>query len=358
MAQNALRPFRMGTRRRLQVTQNIQLSGWETADTPITAFQLDKTGFLSALWLVIRGDVDFVGGAAALNAQGFGAFFRSININANLGSSAIWQTSGIGAVVASRGMNAMGPRAVISALTEGVDRTYAYAIRIPIAANDTDQMTLGAINLQDPQIQVNVNLVLAALNSVLVPVGTLANAAATLTVVQEYWDIPDPRAFAMPARSIVRTLEDPNPVALAAGENIYQMPRLGTLLQYWQIITINAIRATLAQVDSIQLRLNKTTYLETIPPYVLAAIAAYNYGAMVGGGLLGASNVPSDIPMNIEPGVFVRDYWHSTGIMNAGDSRDFLDTEEITTTEFITNLPAVSGTSNIKHVRRVAQMLG
>lgn len=355
----ALRSFREGTRRHFQPVQTFAISGWETAEQKVPAFTMDKTGFLSAIWVTIKGEVDFVVAAATLNVEGLAALFSSINVSTNLGSAAVIDASGPGVALASRGHMPGGPRGRVSALTAGVDRTFEYALRIPISANDGDMFGLGAINLQDPQVQMNVRLTLAALNTVFVPGGggSLANAAATIQVTQEFWEVPDPSKFLMPPRSIVRTLEDfMNPIVV--GENIYEVPRLGTMLQYHAAVVLNGVRATLDQITSLKLRLNKSVYIEELTPREIAAIAAYNYPALYGAGVVGAANVPSDVPSLLEPGALTRDYWHAMELMGAGDLRDALDTEEVTTTEYIVTIASgVAGTSFIRHVRRVAQML-
>lgn len=356
-----LRPFRQGTRRHWQRVQTVVGSTSATVAQALQPILLPKTGMLAGLWLCVTGAFTSPAAGDTLAVDGLAAIFNRITVTANLGSANVVDASGKGVETASRFARAKGPRGTVSALAAGAN-TFTYNLFVPISANSGSNFEIGLINLQDPQIQVFLNITQAALNSVFVPVnGAQTNSAITTTfdVFIEYYEIPDPTRFALPPRSIVRTLEDLQG-ALVVGDNIYQMPRMGTLLDYAQICIFNSISATAAQVQSLKLRFNKTNVVEERSGQLSLAITNYLYPDVPVASTGTVAPTYSEAPAGFQPGVFDWSYWAAQGIPNSGDLRDAIDTEEIVTTEFINTVATgttIVATDTIRHVRRIAQML-
>lgn len=357
----ALRPFRQGTRRHWQRVQTIANPFVAAASANVTPLLLPKVGMLSALWLMCSIAFTSPAAGAALGVDGLAGAYQQIAVTANLGSAAIVQGSGKGVETASRFLNPMGPRATLSGLAAGAQTAF-HAMRVPIGANNGRNFELGLINLQDPQIQVYINLQLQALNVIFPPVnGAQTNVAtsSSIDIFYEYFEIGDPNVFALPPRAIVRTLEDLQ-TGLIVGDNIYQMPRLGTLLNYAQVQVFNSIASTPAQVTSLKMRFNKTNVIEERSSQLSQAINSYDYGMLPVAETGTAAPTYSENPAGLQPGVFAWDFWHAEGLNSSGDLRDAVDTEEITTLEFIATIAAgttLVATDSIRHVRRVVQVL-
>lgn len=355
-----LRPFRQGTRRHFQRVTTVTLNN-PTNATVVPPILLPKVGMLSAIWIMLRGGFTSPAAGDALGVDGIAALFQRIQLTANLGSAAIIDASGKSLESISRFQGPFGPRANVSGLGVGA-QTFNYAMRVMVGANSGRNFELGLINLQDPQIQVLLNLSMNGVDSAFVPItGGQHNSAVSYTadVFYEYYEIPDPSIFALPPRAIVRTLED-LATGLIVGDNIYQMPRLGTLLNYCQLITLNSVAATPAEIGAFKIRFNKTNVIEERSSDLALAINDYDYGILPSAETGTVTPTYSEGQLGFNPGIFAFDFWRAEGINSSGDLRDAIDTEEITTTEFITNVvtgTTVVGTDTIRHVRRVVQIL-
>jgi hypothetical protein len=360
-ARRPLRPFRQGTRRHWQRVLTIANPLTAAAPAVLNPVAMPKVGMLSAIWLLCS--IAFTSPAAGdtLGTDGLAGMFSRIQLTANLGSAAIVDASGRGVEIASRMSRANGPRALVSGLGTGA-QTATYALKVPVGANSGRNFELGLINLQDPQVQVFLNLQVNALNTIFPPInGAQTNVAtsSSIDIFYEYYEIGDPTVFALPPRAIVRTLED-LATGLVVGDNVYLMPRLGTLLDYAQIIILNSLNASAANITSLKMRFNKTNVVEERSSQLSQAITDYGYDAVPTQLTGTVAPAYAEGPAGLQPGVFDYAFWSAEGINNSGDLRDAVDTEEITTTEFITTVAAgvaVQNTDTIRHVRRVVQVL-
>lgn len=353
-------PFRQGTRKRRQYLTTYNYTGSAAGQRP-TPFTLPQTGFLSRLLLVAHGGIDSSGAGGALGVDGLAGLFNRVTVTANLGSASLFDCSGPGMETAARWENPYAADGAPFAPATTAASPYLYAAPINIAMNRKKQFYYGLINLQDPQMQVQLSIVFNPLTSVT----TLATAGGTssinVDVYMEYFEAPDPTQFQYPPLAISRTLEEQFPTAPIVGQNIYTVPRLGVMTNFGLIAYANSARITAANMQEIDIRLNKTDTIEQRSGLLQALLDATDYGLVEG-------SVPGTAAMSRltaytqqQAGVFSWYGWNATDVPDNGDFRDALDTLEVTTMEILATYAAgttVVATDTIRVVRRVLQVLG
>jgi len=352
-----LRPFRQGTRLRRQYLTSFSYDGSAGQRQP-TPYQLPKTGYAARLWLEAAGTIDQSGAGGSLGVDGLAGLFQSINLSANLGSASIFQASGAGADVAARWGGGSRPVSAPFSLATTSASPYSYTVPINIAMNMKRQFNMGLINLQDPEVQVLLALQFNPLTSVASLATSGGTSSITVKVWMEYFEVPNPAQYAQPPRLIARTLEELWPTATQVGDNIYQVPRLGVMTDFSAIAYANSARMTNAAMNQLDLRLNKTLYVETRNGLLQPALDADAFGPVPG--VVPGAAVAYGGNTNVQPGVFGWYGWNATDVPDNGDFRDALNTEEVTTTEFILNVATgttVVSTDQIRAVRRVLQAL-
>lgn len=328
MAQRQLLPFRYNTRQRRKMVQAPQ--ALSTALNGVVNFQLDRVGLLNYLLLVVRGTVTLSSGGAFADL-GPWSIINRVRVDLNLGNMNLVDISGyhlyqINKMLfrgwAPNGAGNFTPNAnAFSAPVASGANAWVMPLIIPISANPGSMFDVGMISLQAPEVQVNVQIRLAAAGADFVTNFTsLTNA--TIELHQCYFEYPDPRAVMLPPGQIVRTIEFQQPIS-ATGANIYTVDRQGALMQAMSVIRANGARTD--ALDSYQLvaNINDTIYSEI--PVLNKIEQEMNYSS------------PSDT------GVFSLDLWHSGENPSSGDSRDIIDTEVLTTLQLIANI--TSGTT-------------
>lgn len=357
-ATKQLLPFRMGTRKRRQYLTSFTYDGTAAKQRP-TPFPLPSTGYLSRLLLVAHGGIDSSGGGGSLGVDGLAGLYNQIVVSANLGSANLFQASGAGADIAARWHGASGPvSATFNPATTSAS-PFSYKLPIDIAMNRKKQFSLGLINLQDPEIQVQLAVTFNPLTSVTSLATSGGTSLITVDVYMEYFEVPDPTAFAQPIRAIARTLEDQFPQSTIVGNNIYQVPRLGVMTDYSSIIYANSARISNANMSEMDIRFNKTDYIETRSGLLQPLLDSTDFGGSPGV-VPGAAPTPG-LDNNIQPGVFTWAGWNATDVPDNGDFRDAIDTLELTTTEIIHIIASgttVVSSDIIRAVRRTFQVLG
>lgn len=358
-AAKQLAPFRQGTRKRRQYLTTYNYTGTTAGQRP-TPFTLPQTGFLSRILLVAHGTVSVSGGSNVLGVDGLAGLFNRITVSMNLGSASVFDASGPGAETAARWENAFAADGSPIGLTNA-DQTYLYALPINIAMNRKKQFYYGLVNLQDPQVQVQLSMVFNPLTSVLSNAVSGSNSSINIDVYMEYFELPDPTVFAYPPRALVRTLEEQFPTAPIVGQNIYTVPRLGVMTNFGIIGYANGARVTPAQMQEIDIRLNKTDTIEQRSGLLQALLDGTDYGLVEGSvpGTAAMARLTAYGPQ--QTGVFSWYGWNATDVPDNGDFRDALDTLEVTTTEILATYASgttVTSTDTIRVVRRVLQVLG
>jgi hypothetical protein len=206
-----------------------------------------------------------------------------------------------------------------------------------VGANQGSNFEAGLINLQSPQIRLTVEPTFCNITDV-APLATAITG--NLFVYYEYYELPDPTRSSYPALNLVRTIEDQQSIN-GTGPNIYTVPRQGTLLHLVHYMRLNNARSE--SYDSAQIRFNFSTF-----PYQVD----HNIMRLRNRELIGR-----DFPT----GAYVHDFWHATEDVSAGDNRDVIDTEKLSTLESIINVSSgaglgVTGTNFFNSVRRIVQV--
>lgn len=336
--QAPLLPLRMGTRQRIQRVATRAFDPGATLE-----FEMPRVGLLAGLFVVANLQVD-TSAASVVNARAPWASVNRFTLSTNQGTASIIDVSGYGAFLTQRtrkrGSDYTGDDSLYKqfvaagALNDVVTKASWF---LPVSVNNGQEFDLGMINLQAPEIQVK----LAVRCGGLADFGTNVTAVSgNIEVYYLYYEIPDPSRYLMPPLAVVRWLEDSQSIN-ATGEQVYTVPRQGTLLNMIHMVEING--ALSDAWDSLALRFNKTDNPYAISQWVQRQLERDRY------------NVAKI------PGVIYWDFFHAYEEVNQGDVRDAIDSEELSTTEAIVNIPSgtVLGANNNKltTLRRFIQVL-
>jgi hypothetical protein len=339
----ALLPFAAGTRLRRQYVGSVRSRRIRAH----ASLQLPRVGMLSRLYVILDGTLT-LSGAGAFADKGPHNIIKRIQLNTNIGSAAIIDVSGYGGAMQSAAFTARlqerrGWRRRHYAVLDLLQREHCGHGRAPLAVGVQRRAESGAELHRWPSEPSG-----AGSDGVRRPSvrrtdgrGFDGNGVCGFAYVYyEYFEIPDPRAFEMPRLALHRTLEEQIPVS-QTGAMIYTLPRMGTLLSMDSILTLNGARSD--SWDSFAVRFNKTDSVYQVDQRWQRIDERYWLG--------------------IEPdvGVIRLDLFHAQEALNAGTSRDAIDTEQLTTLENIVNISAGAtlGASNnsLAVVRRVVQIL-
>jgi hypothetical protein len=341
-----LAPFTAGTRRRIQTIGQYTM----TPGTPIPTITLPQVGFLTKIFLRVEGTITQTAGAATLSPLGYAALFARIRVNANLGSASIVDASAAGIEMSNYWYSpSAGPVKNTYGNAIAANRV-KYGLMVPINANDRSLLQLGMINLQAEQIRVTLDVTPAGIGAYIPAGGGTITPALVLHVAYEYWDVPNPQRYQLPPATISRLLEDQIQIT-TTGEQVYTMPRLGTLAQMTEYFIIagalGALDTATPDITNFKVRANKT---DTLLDYdtKFAEMEEQMFYNTAGGSFM-------------RPGARTWDFFHSgQQERNMGD-RDLIDTEQITTLDFVSTVAStvVPGTTSTRNcVRRVFQSLG
>ena len=316
------------------------------------AIELPHVGLLSKIFLTMTG-TQTLSGAGALADRGPWDLMKRIRVESNQGALALFDCSGYGAFLVS-GITERGWRPDLAGAGSTTPDADIYAAPvasganvwsltwiIPISANGGTNFDTGLINLQSPDLTVTVNLEFGAV----LDASTLATGfVGTVQVGYEYFEMPNPNEVALPAALVVRCLESDMAVVSVGGDgHIYPVPRQGTLLQMFHVLTLNSVRITSA-VDNMIIRLNVTQQLYKLTRREFRVKQRYQTGI--------------EWPL----GVFLWDFFHAEEGVSEGDLRDAIDTEQISTTESVIQIASGAtlgalGTNKLTTIRRIANLL-
>lgn len=351
-AQTQLLPFRTGTRQRRAKVAAIPVTA---AGASLTPQELPRVGMLSRIVIQFRGTVT-LSAAGALTDLGPWALASRIQVQANIGTAAIVDLSGFGAYMIQPLVEEIefrpdvaGPSASMTA-TPNADihaapvangaNTWVLTWVIPIGANTGKEFDIGLVNLQAPETRITVNIAIGQGSDFTSNFSSFTTA--NMHVYYEYYEIPDPRQFAMPMLALVRWLEEQQPIN-ATGDNVYTVPRMGTLLQLLHRVTLNGARIDSPGWDYHRLKFNKTDTVYDAERQWMRVLERIWYGLL---------------PLT---GVLYFDLWHAGSDVSIGDARDAVDAEELSTLESIIgiNTGATLGSNNnvLAQPRRIVQIL-
>lgn len=329
-------------------TQPVPAQAWAAGQT--LSFVLKRVGYLARVWIFIRGTMNLQNNTS-LTALGPWQILNRIKLQFNQGNVTIYDASGYGtflldgliqrgSLMNKAGIGDTSPLATIySAGVSAGNNTWNLAFCLPVAVNMADDgFSTGLLNLQAPEVEVDLQITCGANLDAVTAVGTGTGLAATVYPYVEYFEVPDPNRYLQPAKVFHRIFEQ-NQAILNTGINTYTLPRLGNLLQLIHYMRIN--NALSAAIDYFELKLNYTDSVFRRDEWLMAAINRQQH----------TQNWPT--------GVYVWDLFNSLQSVGRGSYRDTLNTENVTT--FESNIYVTDGTSlgasgnQINSVRRVVQ---
>lgn len=365
-------PFRYGTvRRRINIGNFVITPG-----SQLPAVLIPQVGMLSRVLFDIEGSYTVATAPlVVLNTDGFDSLFARAQITLNNGSAQIVDLSGIGVNSINQNINTALP--IKRGSPAGVGNvngtqfplalgasTFTYKGFLPVNANNRRQFEMGLINLQAPELRANILLSFNPLASLVTTPANLTLFSATVNLSYEYFEIPDLRVYDMPPLTLVRSIEEA-PIAIAAvGQQIYQLPRLGTMIEYHSVIVLNLLYGSAnAAISEFDIRYNKTDQQYQVFEGDWETYEAELYG--IGINVLQAPTASAATPTSrwqCQTQAITFNLWAAgSELINGGDFRDAIDTEENTTTETITTIKTgttlTPGKDNLFHVRRVVQRI-
>ncbi len=340
-------PFRYGTvRRRINIgNYAIALGG------AIPSIQIPQVGMLARVLVDIEGTYTKANATGTNLLDGYDAIVSRARVGLNNGSANIVDVSGVGINIINKDLNKSLPIKRGLVTTAGA-QTFTYKFILPVNANQRRQFEMGLINLQAPELRATVDLSFNPLASIFATAADVTNFAATANVSYEYYEIPDLGMYDLPPLTLVRTIEEA-PVAIAAvGDSLYQIPRLGTMIDYHAVLVLNNVYASvLTNLTQFQWRYNKSDVQYSVNIGDWETYEAELYGG-------GISSTDTFLFAN----ALSFNLWAAGDRpWDGGDFRDAIDTEENTTTESIITVKAGTalnaGKDNFYHVRRVVQRI-
>ncbi len=322
------------------------------ADGGTGSIDLPRVGYLAGVWLNFRGTLN-LGGAGAFADLGPWNLLKRIQISANYGGAALWDTSGFGAFIASSGSypnwiadagdtRSVTPNADVYAagLANG-NNTYSLWYYLPVSLNKGMNFDVGLIMLQSTTVTCTVNLQFGtAVGDVVASLVGGTGMTGNVHVYYDYYEVPDPSEVAQPPLMVVRMLEESKAIQ-AQGEQLYQVPPGGSLIETAMILRLNSLRVD--GFDAIRIYYNKT---ETRFDMERQWLRMYN-------------RIEQGI--HLPTGCFRYDFLttFAPGLVNVGDSQNAIDTEEISQLEIAPNITgALGGSGNeFRVIRRIVQFV-
>lgn len=365
-------PFRYGTVRRRINIGNFTL----TPGSQLPAVLIPQVGMLSRVLFDVEGTYTVATAPLVVaNLDGFDAIFARAQITLNNGSANIVDLSGVGVNTVNQNINTALPIKRGTPLGAGNVNgtqlplalgasTFTYKGILPVNANQRRQFEMGLINLQAPELRATVLMSFNPLTSLVTTVANMTLFAATINLSYEYFEIPDLRQYDLPPLTLVRSIEEA-PIAIAStGQQIYQIPRLGTMIEYHAVLVLNLFYGSAnTAISEFDIRYNKTDQQYQVFEGDWETYEAELYG--IGINVLQAPTPTAATPTSRwqqQTSAITFNLWAAgDATINGGDFRDAIDTEENTTTESIVTIKAGTalnaGKDNLFHVRRVVQRI-
>lgn len=340
-----LQPFRSGTRQRHAKIGYIPFAASQQG-----SYQVPQVGMLSRIIAQLRGTVTF-SNTTTLADQGPWSLVNRLQLNTNIGAALLFDCSGYGAFVLMRtlqrgwspdvaggGSSTTANTDIYAWPTSGSAQAFCLTWEVPVSVNDGGNFETGLINLQSPETRVTMQTTFGALTDG----SSLVTAiTANMYLYYEYYEIGDPRVFALPALTLSRYLEENQPIT-AVGDNVYTVPRMGMLINLIHVVTLNAARSD--SIDSFAVRFNKTDIVYQDDRQWHRVEERRLYGLLP------------------NTGVYYYDFFHAYSEVNRGDTRDGIDTEALTTLESFVTVTSTAtlgnNTNTLKSIRRVLQIIG
>ena len=320
-------PFRYGSRKRLQPIGILPYRAGETV-----SLELPRVGFLAGLLLTFRGSVT---GATSASPRAPYTLINRIRVGLNLGSATIYDVTGWGTYVLGVTNGMYYP---LYQNLNSTPTTISFGLYVPISVNLGDAFSTGLILLQDPQVRATLEILWDQ------PAAAYPGATAgqgNLEVHYVYFEVPPLNRVSAPPLVLHRVLEE-NQAITNTGDNVYVIPRQGTLLQLIHLLELNGQPSR--EWNRYRLILNRVDTILDISQDALFLLD-----------LTAIRNPSFNYPEEVIP----IDLFRAMGATNMGDLRDALDTEAITTMESVVTIApgATLGANNnlLRSIRRFVQ---
>jgi hypothetical protein len=285
-------------------------------------FDLPKTGFLSALTVLITGTL--TGTPSTPNALGMANLIGRVRLIANAGIDIV-NVSGVGYHYGLRDYlgSLVDPVPQASARNAVESGALDLSMYFPIAMNDRDP--IGLINLQNEDTQLRLQVEVNAATQ-------LANdfSALSLTVAPhaEIFSAPvDPKDW--PPFLFAHTMTEEQQTVAAAGDVNWPWPRGGIYAQVLHLLGVGAAGAD--AYSRLTVRIDQTNnIIDATPAYLSRLISRYR----------GRTRVAGVAPIDLLS-------W--SGLGNFGSGRDLIDTRELTD---ITSILVATSAVTMRTVKR------
>lgn len=341
-------PFRYGTVAR---RQTIGTFNW-TPGQAIPTIVVPQVGMFSKVFVDVEAAYTVANAPLVVaTLDGFDALLQRARVTLNNGSANLVDLSGIGIKIINKNEAYGLPIKRGLGLPIGA-QTLTYKFQLPINANSRRQFEMGLINLQAPELRANIDLVFAPTANVFTVPANITYTSATARVSYLFYEIPDPTKYDLPPLTVVRSLEEAPIAVQFVGDQIYQIPRLGTMFEYHAVAVFNNLyinnTAAVPAVTNFAWKYNLTDQ-----PF---SVAIQDWEMI-------------ETLVTDDPGLTFLDnstvsffLWCADNkSRNGGDFRDAIDTEQNTTTQSIVTINAAqalnAGKDNLFHVRRVVQRI-
>lgn len=365
-------PFRFGTvRRRIPIGTFAMTPG-----TQLPAVTIPQVGMISRVLFSVTGTYTVAGAPLVVaNLDGFDSFIARAQVMLNNGSANIVDLSGLGIRAINANINTALP--IKKGSPAGVGNvngtqlplavgasSFVYRGILPINANQRRQFEMGLINLQAPELRATINLVFNPLSQVVTVPANMTLFTANIALSYEYYEIPDPRQYRQPPLTLVRSIEEAPVSITAVGEQTYQIPRLGTMIEYHTVLVLARVYGNAVNsLTEFKVRYNKsdTQYQIFIGDWETYEAELYGIGINVLQAPTPTAATPATRWM-MDTSMLTFNLWAASDpTINGGDFRDAIDTEEQTTTETITTVAPgtvlTAGQDFLFYVRRVVQRI-
>lgn len=335
-------PFRQGSRQRKRQSKATQVIA-SPGIGQRNIFELEKVGMLNFLVLKVSGTVNLTG-AGTFGQGGPWALVDRIRVDLNLSNMNLVDIDGPMAYHMSRqmfrgwaldggGMYVPNPAAYSAPVASG-DNQWILPFFIPISANPGSVFDTGMINMQAPEVQVNVEVRFNPVGTNIVDTfNSFSNGL--IEVHQCYFSSLDPRAVILPLGQVVRMVQFSQAIP-NLGKNIMTVERQGKIMNTLTRVIINGEASD--EIDRIQVvaNINDTMYDE---------VTFFN-----------TEEYERDYSSPRPVGTFYKDYWHARESPGSGDGRDLINLEVLTTFQQVIEVSptAVLGTTgnNFYHMGR------
>lgn len=329
-------PFRGNARQRIA-----RIGDYPFVPNTRLSVELPRVGYLAGIFVQFVGTLTRTAGDTGNFSDQFFNLLKRLSVNLNLGAGLLYDVSGHGTNLLNQAMSfnyaadlggdggaalpapldATADIHVFSGAATVPETTVPLVLSyfIPVAMNDGLNFNIGLVLLQAPEIRCTLDIQMGSVTDLFAPAavltGTSIPGSPLIRIHVLYYEVPNPDFVGIPPYIVHRCLEDVQSIA-ANGDQVYTMPRQGTIQRVIQTCVINGVTND-ADVDELRVKVNKTDEVYRMTQSVNRWLSRMRYG----------HKVPR--------GAFYHDFWRAADLNASGDYRDTIDTEQISTLEFI-----------------------